>query len=204
MRDSPDPNDRVLAIDPTNRGFGFAILEGPHRLVDWGLAQLREATVPRRLARVAGMIEIYAPDALVIEDWTSSRSRRGARACELLQRVLRLAVSRRVRVFLMTWPNVKQVFAASEPLTKGQLAAILAAHFEELVERLPPRRKPWMSEDERFGIFDAAALALAYFSGAGVRHQPKRIVTKSPTVGIYPRRDQSLPYEGENDQCRSN
>ena len=28
---------RVLAIDPTTKGFGFAIMEGPERLIDWGV-----------------------------------------------------------------------------------------------------------------------------------------------------------------------
>jgi hypothetical protein len=32
---------------------------------------------------------------------------------------------------------------------------------EELGHRLPPKRKPWMSEDYRMGIFDAVALAFA-------------------------------------------
>ena len=27
----------------------------------------------------------------------------------------------------------------------------------------PPPRKPWMSEDRRMGLFDAAALALVFF-----------------------------------------
>jgi hypothetical protein len=33
---SPANEKRVLAIDPTHRGFGYVILEGPERLIDWG------------------------------------------------------------------------------------------------------------------------------------------------------------------------
>jgi len=32
---------RVLAIDPSTRGFGFAVLEGPSRLIDWGVKETR-------------------------------------------------------------------------------------------------------------------------------------------------------------------
>jgi hypothetical protein len=32
---------RVLAIDPSTRGFGFAILEGPNQLIDWGVKETR-------------------------------------------------------------------------------------------------------------------------------------------------------------------
>jgi hypothetical protein len=40
---------------------------------------------------------------------------------------------------------------------------IIAKRFpEELGSRLPPERKPWMSEDSRMNIFDAVALALVF------------------------------------------
>ena len=41
------------------------------------------------------------------------------------------------------------------------MAEILVKRFpEELGSRLPPKRRPWMSEDSRMDIFDAVALAL--------------------------------------------
>ena len=49
--------------------------------------------------------------------------------------------------------------------TKHALAVLLAARFpKELQTRLPPKRRPWMSEDYRMGIFDAVALAVAFQS----------------------------------------
>jgi len=186
MRKTPDPSERVLAIDPTNRGFGFAVFEGPQRLIDWGLAHSRQATVPRCLARIAGMIRIYEPATLVVEDCTSSHSHRGRRASELLQRAIRLATSSRLRICVLTWPIVKQAFAASRPLTKHHLACLLASRFDELAERLPPRRKPWMSEDERYGIFDATALGVAYLAGLGTLHRHRRPSNQRPTPGSSP------------------
>lgn len=183
MRITPHPSERVLAIDPTNRGFGFVVFEGPGRLIDWGLAHSRRATVPRCLARIADMIRTYEPTTLVVEDCTSSSSRRGRRASDLLHRAIRLAASSRLRICVLTWPMVKQAFSASRPLTKHQLASMLAERFDELAERLPPRRKPWMSEDERFGIFDAAGLGLAYFAGLGSKPRPRRPPVKRPITG---------------------
>jgi hypothetical protein len=43
------------------------------------------------------------------------------------------------------------------------MAQAVAARFPELAPRLPPQRKPWMSEDCRMAIFDAAAFVLALF-----------------------------------------
>lgn len=31
---------RILAIDPTPRGFAFAVLEGTELLVDWGVVRI--------------------------------------------------------------------------------------------------------------------------------------------------------------------
>jgi hypothetical protein len=47
------------------------------------------------------------------------------------------------------------------------LAEILATRFpEELAPRLPPKRKPWISEDYRMDIFDAVALAIVLITKA--------------------------------------
>jgi hypothetical protein len=53
--------------------------------------------------------------------------------------------------------------------TKHVVAEVIAQRFpEELGFRLPPKRRAWMSEDSRIDIFDAAALALAYFCAGRV------------------------------------
>jgi len=55
---------------------------------------------------------------------------------------------------------------------KYEVASALAQQFPALASRLPPRRKCWQSEDYRMGIFDAAAVGVAYF----VRRE-KRLAT---------------------------
>ena len=40
---------RVLAIDPSTRGFGFAVLEGPNRLIDWGVKETKTEQKRRTL-----------------------------------------------------------------------------------------------------------------------------------------------------------
>jgi hypothetical protein len=55
---------------------------------------------------------------------------------------------------------VKRTLSVSN---KAKTARIVAAKFPELRSRLPPERKPWMSEDYRMAIFDAAAFALTLF-----------------------------------------
>jgi hypothetical protein len=54
---------------------------------------------------------------------------------------------------------------------KNQMAQFIAATFRELARRVPPERKPWMSEDSRMAIFDVAGLALAFFRTADRRRR---------------------------------
>jgi hypothetical protein len=55
----------------------------------------------------------------------------------------------------------------TEPQAQGRSELL-----PELTARLPRVRKPWMSEDERMSIFDAAAMALTYFETRRRRSRP--------------------------------
>jgi hypothetical protein len=59
--------------------------------------------------------------------------------------------------------RVIRAFASVGGATKYAIAVVIAERFPELAPRLPPVRKPWMSEDARMAIFDAMALALVYY-----------------------------------------
>ena len=62
---------------------------------------------------------------------------------------------------LFSHEQVRRVFFADGQGIKHALAEIVANKFpEELGSHLPPKRRPWMSEDSRMDIFDAVALVL--------------------------------------------
>jgi hypothetical protein len=166
---------RVLAIDPTTRGFAFAVMEGPRRLVDWGVKSVRPARQDRCLARVAAQIKFFAPTILVIENATGRGSRRCGRVRQLIQDIRALAAKMRVRTRLVSRRQVKTAFAPSGALTKHQIALAIAQQLPELTGRVPPCRKPWMSEDERMNLFDAVAFALTFY-----RLREKRRLARSP------------------------
>ncbi|WP_156527887.1 hypothetical protein [Bradyrhizobium stylosanthis] len=46
---------------------------------------------------------------------------------------------------------------------QAKTAERIAKHIPAFEQYVPPPRKPWMSEDRRMGLFDAAALALTFF-----------------------------------------
>lgn len=163
MNTCPIQIKRVMAIDPITRGFGFVVFEGPEQLVDWAVVETKEDKENRGLRRVADLLVRYRPDVLVLEDPTGRGSRRCARVRKLLDKVERLADRESVVVRRFSRVRVRRAFSISDAKTKYEIAVVIAKQFPELVPRLPRFRKPWMTEDDRMSLFDAASFALSYF-----------------------------------------
>ena len=160
------PQKRVLAIDPTHRGFGYVIFEGPDFLIDWGVRHVEGPKNKASIAAAEELITHYQPRIVVLEDVMAKCCRRCRRVRELVGGLDQYGRERGLKVRKIAQARVKRAFLPLGIRNKNQMARFVAARFPELARYLPPERKPWMSEDLRTAIFDAAAFALALFSGA--------------------------------------
>src|SRR6266478_4453441 len=88
----------VLAIDPSTRGFGFAILEGSNRLIDWGVKETKKNKNARTLKLIEDLIDRYQPSVIVLEDYSGKGSRRCHRIRGLINDISKLAARRTIRV----------------------------------------------------------------------------------------------------------
>lgn len=177
MRHPHPKHLRILAVAPSTRGFGFAVFEGQGVLVDWGVKSVQGDKNRLSLVKAEEMIRHYQPEVIVLEDLAGEDCRRSTRIRTLSRRLVALAARLKVRVEVLARDQVKRTFFAEGEGTKHALAEIIAQHFpEELGSRLPPKRKPWKSEDCRMDIFAAVALALAFrlqSAGPTAYHLPK-------------------------------
>ena len=153
----------TLAIYPTSRGFGFVIFEGPHRLIDWGVKEVRGDKNRRSLIRAKELIAWYKPDVLVLEDALSASSRGSSRMKDLHRELEQLAVSTKTVVHRYTRPEIKAIFALRGSSTRYEIAQAVSEEVPELGPWFPPPRQIWKSEDPRLSIFDAASLAITHF-----------------------------------------
>lgn len=154
---------RILAIAPSTRGFGFAILEGQDALVDWGVKTIKGNKNVESVNKIEELIAQYQPGVMLLEDAAAKASRRSRRIRKLGQQIIKMAAICKVSVKLFSRDEVMKIFFADDHGTKHSLAEIIAKRFpDELASRLPPKRKPWMSEDYRMSIFDAVGLVLAF------------------------------------------
>lgn len=151
---------RVLAIDPTSRGFGYAVLEGSDRLIDWGVVEVRPWTLSGCLRRVSDLIEGLRPTVIVTEDIRGRESRRGQRAREVITSIEAKAQQSGISYRAVPRNRVRQVFRAEGAQNKHQIARAIANRFPELLPTLPRKRKCYSSEDERIGVFGSIAYAL--------------------------------------------
>jgi hypothetical protein len=180
---SGSPQKRILAIDPTHRGFGYVIFEGPDFLIDWGV---RHVVGPKNKASIAAAAELitrYRPRIMVLEDVAAKDCRRRRRVRELVEIMDQYGRERGLTVRKVAQARVKRTFLPFGIQNKNQMARLIAARFTELARAVPPERKPWMSEDSRMTIFDAAAFALAFFlaSKASEQHKKTDIAYRSET-----------------------
>jgi hypothetical protein len=157
---------RVLAIDPTRRGIGYVVFETPEFLVDWGVKNVRRPNDASSLKAIVRLVQRCRPEVVVIEDTASSGSRRRGSADLLLRQIMREASRAEIRVCRISRADIVAEFSSLGGRTKYEIARLVAQRLPELQSRLPPERKAWMSEDQRMAIFDAAAFALTFFSGA--------------------------------------
>jgi|ERR1041385_4124895 Holliday junction resolvasome RuvABC endonuclease subunit len=152
---------RILGVAPSTRGFGFALIEGLDTLVDWGVKSITGDKNHGSIAKVKELIAHYEPDVIVLEDTSIKPFRRSPRIRALAKRIIGVAENRGITVMLFSRRQVRRAFFADGQGTKYALAECIAKRFpDELGARLPPKRRPWMSEDYRMDIFDAMALAL--------------------------------------------
>src|SRR6266851_653660 len=120
---------RVLAIDPTHRGFGYVIFEGPDFLIDWGVRHVEGHKNKASIAAAGELITRYHPRIMVLEDVAAKGCRRRKRVRELIQVLDRYGRERGLTVRKIAQSRVKRTFLPLGIRNKNQMARFIAAQF---------------------------------------------------------------------------
>jgi len=154
---------RILSLAPSSYGLGFARMEGVNTLADWGVKYAEGNKNAICIRHAKRLIELHQPEVIVLEDCLDRDVRRHARIRRLTEQIVELGEQRDIPVLLLRRKDIFQSLLPSGRGTKHALAEAIGRRFsDELLRHLPPRRRPWMSEDYRTGIFDAVAVGLAF------------------------------------------
>lgn len=147
---------RLLALDLSARGFGYAVVDTKLGLLDFGCCSFVASDDEKFVARVSALIARYNPNTLVVENFAATKVKTTAtRRCKL---AIHLAERRQLGMVQVSRVIVQRVLGSS---TKAMRAKVVAGMYPELERLLPRPRAPWQAESKRMSIFDAIALALA-------------------------------------------
>jgi hypothetical protein len=164
---SPLTHDkRIIAIALRSRRLGFAVFEGPKRLLDWGMVFYPLNNVAQRAAaskRVVALLRLFAPSVIAVRKTRSLNVRIGSGVRPILRLIRREASSRLIPVRLMRAAEVRKVFDQPRTKSKHEVASLVVQMFPELLWKLPPKRRIWESEHPIMAMFDAVALGFAYW-----------------------------------------
>lgn len=159
-------SDLILAFHPHARGFAYVVFEGQHFPVEWGMSDVRRKEKARRcLRRLSDLFDRFSPGALVLLDRRQGATKE--QSITLLGEMTELAERRGVPAVAIPRERVRAVFASLGSDTRYAVAEAIARHIPAFAPLLPPARKIWNGEDRRMGLFDAAALGLAFLSDHG-------------------------------------
>lgn len=157
------PN-RLLALEIRASRLGFVVLEGPARLLDWGVRSFGEQNqriVSTVSDRITTLLAFHNPLVVVVRVRKYHTDIQNKKFLAILA-VIKAETRRNSKeLCVLTTRQVQNHFALRGQVTKHDIAASLANQFEELSWKLPRRRKAYQSEAPAMLVFDALATGIA-------------------------------------------
>jgi hypothetical protein len=152
---------RILAVSLSSRGFGYAVMEGNCRLIDYGKKIINKKKNARSLAHIDKLIARSEPTVLALQNVNTKGSRRVPRIKKLHLNVVALAKRHKIKTGKISGTELRTALLGDPKGTRHGMAVVLAQKFpDELASRLPSKRKLYDSEDARMDIFMAVGLAV--------------------------------------------
>src|SRR5437660_4278800 len=111
---------RVLAIAPSTRGFGFAILDNEKRLLDWAGKSVKDDKNNGCIKKVQQLIAQYQPEVIVLPDASAKGSRRSLRIRELCQLIIDAAGTQKLHVASFSSSRVRHNLLGNNQATKHE------------------------------------------------------------------------------------
>jgi hypothetical protein len=157
-----NPSALVLALRPFTRGVAFALFESPLSPVDWGIKEIRGGKQNARCAAAArNLMARFQPAVLVLP---AHLPRSGNRAARLLHLIANHATGQSIEICRYSQADVQAAFKDVGATSRYEIAQAIAGQVHAFGPLLPKLRKTWANESDRMYLFDAAALAMAYFA----------------------------------------
>jgi len=157
----------LLALAVRASRYGYAVFNGPTRLLDWGAGEIvsHDSGNAVGMRRVAFLFRHFPPSAVALTWSVDRKAPHHARALTFANFVHEQAALQQVPVIAVKSDAINYAFKDLRAHTKYDIAEALTRIFTELAWKLPPRRKSWHNEHHMMIVFDAVAIGFAYWKG---------------------------------------
>lgn len=153
----------VFGIYPNAIGFGFVYMDGPRKIIDYGVVRISPISNGKILAKIKKSFEYLRPAVVIVQDPDGNASRTGSRVKKLISIIEEFAKKENLLLFKLSRDQIREVFIQFGGTTKYEIAQILLSEFKELESKAPGKRTLWMSENRNMAIFDATSLVVAWY-----------------------------------------
>jgi len=162
MRVTPNNKRIVFSIYPHANGFGYVYLENARKLLDHGTIRVNPINNFVLMARIKKLLEYFRPSVVIAVDPEGKASRTGKRVRKLIKKIVTYCDNNKIPIYQISRDQIREVFRQFGSSTKYEISQMLVSEFQELVSRLPKKRKLWAGEDRNMPIFDALSLGLTW------------------------------------------
>ncbi len=148
-----------LSLFPNTRGLGYACIETPQTLVDYGVATVQPVSNEKVFARTKKLIDFFRPTVILIRDNDDPVKHRAKRIEALTAMITAYAKTKNIPVYCYSRTQIREAFEINGMKSKYEIAGLISNWFPELKSRMPQKnRLAYMNEDYNMGVFDAIAL----------------------------------------------
>jgi len=150
----------ILALEIRRSCFGYAVFQGPKRLLDWGSTSPSplDGAGERAKYRFLSLLNVFVPTVVVVK-----KARKGTPRNAILQFIKREASQRSIPLLVITQNEVHKWFCIFQARNKYEIAEVLTRIFPELLFKIPRKRRVWESEAHAMIVFDAIATGFAFW-----------------------------------------
>jgi len=144
----------VATIYPYSEGFGYALIQGAQKLLDYGSAVFRPVSNKKSLRRIRSFLDRSNLDVLVLRDESAKGFKGSQRTKQLLADIRIIAHEMDIFVVNYSRRHIQEAFHEYGVRTKYDIAKHLVQRIPNLGLYLPPRRKRWGSENYKMAMFE--------------------------------------------------
>lgn len=153
-------NPVLLALYPNSIGIGYACLQVPERLFDFGVTSVKTRSNGKLLKRAERFMDYYKPKVILIKEKETSKN--AHRVNQLIEAVVTLSGEKGLPVYRYSRQQIKDVFEVFGASMKFEMVQKIVKMLPDLAYRAPKARKWYEKEDYNMAVFHAVSLAITH------------------------------------------